>query len=115
MLFAFVDRIADAVGGVYRPTHIRRVAQAEADAAKIHALARIEVSEIERRAMDRLVHEEGRKQENIERITGKRAVYTVVQKGAHYDLHCPEVAKLARELELDRSPHYLELVLRKYF
>ena len=51
----------------------------------------------------------------LERIAGKRAVYSVVEKGAHYDVRCPEVARLARELDLDFSPHYLERVLRKYF
>jgi nucleoside-diphosphate-sugar epimerase len=51
----------------------------------------------------------------LERITGKRALYRLVEKGAHYDLRCPEVAKLASELELDFSPRYLERVLRRYF
>ena len=51
----------------------------------------------------------------LESITGKRAAYTLVEKGAHYDVPCPEVARLASELELDLSPHYLERILRKYF
>ena len=51
----------------------------------------------------------------LERITGKRALYTLVDKGARYDLRCPEVARVAAELELDSSPRYLERVLRKYF
>ena len=51
----------------------------------------------------------------LERITGKRARYTVVEKGAHYFVRCPEVMKLSEELELDLSPQYLERVLRKYF
>ena len=37
----------------------------------IHAPARIEISEIEQRALIRMVREEGRKQENIESITAK--------------------------------------------
>lgn len=51
----------------------------------------------------------------LERITARRAVYTLVDKGAHYDVRCPEVARLAKELDLDFSPHYLERVLRRYF
>lgn len=51
----------------------------------------------------------------LERITRRTAVYTVVDKGARYELHCPEVAALAQELSLDRSEQYLERVLRKYF
>lgn len=51
----------------------------------------------------------------IEEITGRSATYTLVQKGQHYELQCPEVARLASELQLDFSEGYLELVLRKYF
>lgn len=51
----------------------------------------------------------------IERITGKRASYTLLDKGQHYPLHCPEAERLADELRLDRSEAYLERVLLKYF
>jgi nucleoside-diphosphate-sugar epimerase len=51
----------------------------------------------------------------FERITGKQAVYTLVEKGAHYDLRCPEVASLIKPLRLDMTAHYLEHVLSKYF
>ena len=47
---------------------IIKVADAEAEAERIKASARIEVSEIQRRAVVRLFNEEGRKQENIEKI-----------------------------------------------
>jgi hypothetical protein len=36
-----IVKISDALGGLYRPYQIRRVAQAEADADKIHAVAQI--------------------------------------------------------------------------
>lgn len=68
-----IEKVSDAVGGVFRPTQIKRVAKAEAEAKKISALADIEISEIEQRAMERLVHEEGKKQENIEQITASAA------------------------------------------
>jgi hypothetical protein len=45
------------------------MAEAEAYAAKIAAHSRIEVSEIERRGLERLVREEGKKQANIESIS----------------------------------------------
>lgn len=51
----------------------------------------------------------------MERITGKTARYTLLPKGKHYDIPCPEVARLADVLQLDYSPAYLERVLRKYF
>ena len=63
-----IEKISEAVGGVFRPRQIKRVAEAEAEAEKIKASARIEVSEIEQRALVRLLNEEGKKQENIEKI-----------------------------------------------
>ncbi len=62
-----IEKISDATGGIFRPYQIKRVAKAEA--AKLRALADLEISDIQQRALVRLVHEEGKKQENIERIT----------------------------------------------
>jgi hypothetical protein len=64
-----IKKISDAIGAVWKPHHIRRIAKAEADAAKIKALSEIEGSEIEERGLRRLVREEGKRQENIESIT----------------------------------------------
>ena len=64
-----IEKISNAVGVVYAPTHVRRMAAAEADAAQTHALAQIEISDIERRGFERLVREQGRKQHNMESIT----------------------------------------------
>jgi hypothetical protein len=66
-----IEKISDAVGGIAKPWQIKRVAHAEADALVIHANARVQVSEIEQRALGRMVREEGKKQENIENITAK--------------------------------------------
>lgn len=66
-----IEKISDAIGALYKPRQIKRIAQAEAEAEKIKALAGIEVTEIQRRALVRLVQEEGKKQENIESITAK--------------------------------------------
>jgi hypothetical protein len=66
-----IERISDAIGGIFRPYQIRRVAEAEAEAAKIHAVAEIEVSELQRRAIHRWMVEEAKKQQNIEGITQK--------------------------------------------
>jgi len=68
-----VEKVCNAVGVLYEPTRIRRQAQAEADATKINALARMELSALEERAFERLAHQEARKQENIERITYQAA------------------------------------------
>lgn len=66
-----IQKISDAVGGVFKPYQIRRVAAAEAEAEKIKALAQIEISELQHRAVVRFVAEETRKQASIESITEK--------------------------------------------
>jgi cell division protein FtsX len=68
-----VEKVCNAVGMLYEPKHIKRVAKAEAAADEIRALGRIRTSALERRAMKRLVHQEARKQENIEQITSQAA------------------------------------------
>jgi hypothetical protein len=66
-----IEKIAEATGGIFRPFQIRRVAQAEADAEMIKASAKIEIADLERRALHRFLHEEAKKQFNIESITQK--------------------------------------------
>lgn len=68
-----VEKVCNAVGIIYEPTRIKRKAHAEAEASKIAALAQIELKDIEQRALERLVHQEARKQENIESITAQAA------------------------------------------
>ena len=66
-----IEKISEAIGGIVRPYQIKRVAEAEAEAAKIHAIAQIEISELQRRAIIRFVVEETNKQSNIEAIIDK--------------------------------------------
>lgn len=66
-----VDKISDAVGVIARPWQIERVARAETKADLIRANTRIQISEPEERALQRMVREEAQKQENIESITAK--------------------------------------------
>jgi len=67
----FIEKISDAVGGIFKPTQTRRVAKAEADAAMIEAKSQIKITDIHRRAVTRWIDEEARKQANIENITQK--------------------------------------------
>lgn len=60
--------ISNAVGTVYEPRHIRKKAQAEADAKLIAIKADIEATDLQRRAVKRWVAEEAKKQENIENV-----------------------------------------------
>jgi Protein of unknown function (DUF2806) len=66
-----IEKISDAIGGVFQPFQIKRIARAEAEAALIRAQGQIEVSELQRRAMQRFIAEEGIKQQNIESITSQ--------------------------------------------
>ena len=66
-----VKKVSDAIGGLYKPYQIRRVAKAEAEAQIIEEQAQIEITDLHRRALIRFVVEEAKRQENIERITEK--------------------------------------------
>lgn len=69
-----IEKVSNAVGVLYEPRRIKKKAAAEAAAEKIKTLADIELSGIQQRGLERLIHQEARKQENIERITAKAAV-----------------------------------------
>ncbi len=64
-----IERVSDAIGGIAKPAQIRRVAKAEADAEFIKAETNIKITELQERALNRWITEEGYKQENIENIT----------------------------------------------
>jgi hypothetical protein len=67
----FIEKLADAIGGLARPWQIRRVARAEADAQLIRAEAEIETEGLRRRALERFVAEEAKRQENMESIASQ--------------------------------------------
>lgn len=66
-----VEKVSEAVGGICRPWQIKRVARAEAEAEKIKAAAQIEVTELQQRALVRMIEEEARKHLNMEQITAQ--------------------------------------------
>ncbi len=66
-----IEKISDAVGGIFKPHQIRRVAQAQAEANKIQAISKIEITELQQRALSRFLLGEASKQNNIESITRK--------------------------------------------
>lgn len=68
-----IEKVSNAVGVLYEPRRIIKKAEAEVEADKIKALAGIELNDIEQRGIERLVHQEARKQQNIENITAKAA------------------------------------------
>jgi hypothetical protein len=64
-----IEKISDAIGGVFKPYQIVRVAKAEAEAERIRAESQIQVTDLHRRAFHRFLEEEAKKQKNIEDIT----------------------------------------------
>lgn len=66
-----VEKISDALGGMFKPWQIVRVAKAEAAADQIRAESQIQITDLQRRALHRFLVEEGKKQSNIEEITAK--------------------------------------------
>jgi len=66
-----IEKVSSAIGVLYEPRRIRREAEAKADAALVEAESRIQIGELERRALTRFVVEQTREQKNIEDITTK--------------------------------------------
>ena len=66
-----IKKVSAAVGGIFEPWQIKRIASAKAEAGLIEAKASIEITDLHRRAMHRFVEEEARRQENMEQITKK--------------------------------------------
>lgn len=57
-----IEKISDAIGTIYEPTHITRVAKAHATAKIIEAESNIEIAVLQQRALQRFIAEETRKQ-----------------------------------------------------
>ncbi len=66
-----IKKVSSAVGGIFEPWQIKRVAKAEAEASLTKAKAEIEITDLHHRAMHRFVEEEANRQENMEAITEK--------------------------------------------
>jgi hypothetical protein len=64
-----INKISKAIGTSYEPTHIKRMAKADAAARIIAAQTEIEITDLQRRAAARWLYEEERHQENLEEIT----------------------------------------------
>lgn len=79
-----IEKVCSAVGVVYEPWRIKRLAKAQAEIKKLEARTANEIkksdaffaitlNEIEQRGMERLIYQEARKQANIEAITFQAA------------------------------------------
>jgi hypothetical protein len=68
---ALVEKIASAIGTLYEPLKKLIDAKVEVEEGKIRAVGKIEISELQKRTIDRLLGEEQRKQERLESVYGK--------------------------------------------
>ena len=66
-----IEKVSDAVGGIYLPTQIKRVAEAETEAAIIKAKSETQITDLQRRAAHRWLQEEAIHQKNMEDIFAK--------------------------------------------
>ena len=64
-----IEKVSDAIGVLYEPTRIRKKAKAESDAKRTELISRLELEGIEKRAVERFIKRETKRQENIENIT----------------------------------------------
>ena len=65
-LCKLIDTVSAGVGLIYEPTHLKRIASAEAEAILITERTVLSVSELRQRAAARLTNTETRRQRNIE-------------------------------------------------
>jgi Protein of unknown function (DUF2806) len=66
-----VEKVSGFIEGALLPTQMRRIAKAEVDVEIIKTEGQFKISEVQQRAMSRFIHEEERKQLNMENITRK--------------------------------------------
>jgi len=66
-----IKKVSSAIGGIFEPWQIKRVAKAETEASLMKAKTDIEIKDLHRRAIHRFVEEEANRQENMEEITKK--------------------------------------------
>ena len=66
-----IKKISNAAGVIFEPRQIKRIAKAKAEAARIEAESKIEITDLHRRVLRRFIEEEARYQKNIEAVTTK--------------------------------------------
>ena len=68
-----IKKVSNAVGGLFAPYQVKRMAKVEAEAAIIKAQSEIEITDLHRRAVHRWIEEEAQCQKNMEDIRTKRS------------------------------------------
>ncbi len=90
-----IEKISEGIFFIFQPWHKKKMAEADVYEEKLHAMAEIEITVIQRRAMSRFYHEEAKKQNNMENIIAKAL---------------PEVTEQAKpdQVENDWIVHFFE-------
>ena len=89
---ALIEKVASTGYILYEPIHIKRIAKANAGAAKIEAESQIELTDLHRRALVRWVEEEAQHQQNMEDIT-TNAIHKLNEEAKPHDIDDDWVAK----------------------
>jgi hypothetical protein len=100
-----IKKVSSAVGGLFEPWQIERVAKAQAKADLIKAQSEIQITDLHRRAMHRFVEEEAQRQAKLcilPLVGGKRTdkvAYDAMRAAKHIGLKCiPQKETLAIEI-----------------
>lgn len=94
-----IEKISDAVGIIYEPLRVVRMAQAEAKADLIRAQSEIEITDLHRRALTRFVKEEAIKQDNMESII-QQAVPQIKEEASPEDVENDWIAHFFNKCRL---------------
>lgn len=68
-----IEKVSDAIGVLYEPRKIKKIAEAKSEVQKIELKTSLELTALEERAFKRTMRSEVRKQHNIDNITIKAA------------------------------------------
>ncbi len=69
-----IEKVSNAIGVLYEPRRIKKIGQANAAVKKIEAITELEISDLQRRGLERIVNQSARKQNNIENIISNAIV-----------------------------------------
>lgn len=80
-----IEKVSDAIGVLYEPRKIKKIAEANSEVRKIELKTSLELTELEERAFKRTMRSQVRKQQNIDNITIKAAAEIVDQDQNNID------------------------------
>src|SRR4051812_46854584 len=70
-----IETVSNAIGLLYEPTKMKRMAKADIVVAKIKLEGQMELTDLQKRILERISAKEERRQQNIESITNQAIQY----------------------------------------